>query len=374
MCHLGVFGTPPAKLANALTLVHRERRAEQWARAGAGTGRDPTGLLGPGRPHPAPGDRVCCGGRLAGFACFLAEHAPEVDVRRQPAPLPHRGLQAPPGHTPDGRPGRDGSLVLSRRSVSHHLGTLDASADVPACVLIFAGDFPVPDKSLPRFLDDAAAAKLLRASREDTDPFVPLCVEFLARTGLRRGEVDAVVQTARRSGCRSRSANSTTTATSPCTPSSNRSSTSGSAPAATLCAPTTSSPTTTAGSTVRVDRAVARVARAAGLGRRSPHKLRHTLATQFQPRDVARGDSRTIRAQVAHDHPWCTPASRTAAWPMILRCVRQGRSPLRPASPTARGRRRCRDAKAARRDAPTHALQRLLRPACRNGLPLRVDL
>src|SRR5437879_7177777 len=43
------------------------------------------------------------------------------------------------------------------------------------------------------------ATKLLRAARADTDPFARLCVEVLARTGLRRGEfidltVDAVVQ------------------------------------------------------------------------------------------------------------------------------------------------------------------------------------
>ena len=50
-----------------------------------------------------------------------------------------------------------------------------------------------------RFIDDAAAAKLLRAAREHPDPFTRLAVEFLARTGLRKGEfldltVDSVVQ------------------------------------------------------------------------------------------------------------------------------------------------------------------------------------
>jgi integrase/recombinase XerD len=55
------------------------------------------------------------------------------------------------------------------------------------------------DKPLPRFLDDATAAKLLRATRADPDPLSRLIVEILARTGIRRGElrtltVDAVVQ------------------------------------------------------------------------------------------------------------------------------------------------------------------------------------
>lgn len=55
------------------------------------------------------------------------------------------------------------------------------------------------DKPLPRFLDDAAATKLMRTSRADPDPLSRLIVELLARTGIRKGEllplnVDAVVQ------------------------------------------------------------------------------------------------------------------------------------------------------------------------------------
>jgi len=71
--------------------------------------------------------------------------------------------------------------------------------DAPARPLIFIGDLPIIDKPLPRFLDDAAAAKLQRAARADPDPLSRLIVELLARTGIRRGElltltVDAVVQ------------------------------------------------------------------------------------------------------------------------------------------------------------------------------------
>ena len=50
---------------------------------------------------------------------------------------------------------------------------------------MFAGDLPIVDKPLPRFLDDAAGAKLLRASRADPDPLARLIVELLARTGMR---------------------------------------------------------------------------------------------------------------------------------------------------------------------------------------------
>jgi site-specific recombinase XerD len=71
--------------------------------------------------------------------------------------------------------------------------------NAPVRPLMFPGDLPVVEKPLPRFLDDAAAAKLLRAARADPDPLSRLIVELLARTGIRRGELlaltaDAVVQ------------------------------------------------------------------------------------------------------------------------------------------------------------------------------------
>ncbi|MGH2499899.1 MAG: tyrosine-type recombinase/integrase, partial [Candidatus Limnocylindria bacterium] len=71
--------------------------------------------------------------------------------------------------------------------------------DAPPRVPLFAADFPVADERLPRFIDDAASAKLLIAARAHPDPFTRLTVEFLARTGLRKGEflaltTDAVVK------------------------------------------------------------------------------------------------------------------------------------------------------------------------------------
>jgi integrase len=64
---------------------------------------------------------------------------------------------------------------------------------------VFAGDLPIVDKPLPRFLDDAAAPKLLRTARADSDPLARVIVELLARTGmwssaLRALTVDAVIQ------------------------------------------------------------------------------------------------------------------------------------------------------------------------------------
>ncbi|ACY21818.1 integrase family protein [Gordonia bronchialis DSM 43247] len=71
--------------------------------------------------------------------------------------------------------------------------------NAPVRPLVFIGDLPIIDKPLPRFLDDGAATKLLRAARADTDPLSRLIVELLARTGIRISELlglttDAVVQ------------------------------------------------------------------------------------------------------------------------------------------------------------------------------------
>jgi integrase/recombinase XerD len=104
--------------------------------------------------------------------------------------------------------GRYTGKPLNRISIKNRLINLHCFFDritewgypnPPRRPLIFAGDLPIVDKPLPRFLDDAAATKLLRASRADPDPLSRLIVELLARTGIRKSEllgltVDAVVQ------------------------------------------------------------------------------------------------------------------------------------------------------------------------------------
>jgi integrase/recombinase XerD len=104
--------------------------------------------------------------------------------------------------------GRYTGKPLNRISIKNRLVNLHCFFDritewgypnPPRRPLIFAGDLPIVDKPLPRFLDDAAATKLMRASRADPDPLSRLIVEILARTGIRIGEllgltVDAVVQ------------------------------------------------------------------------------------------------------------------------------------------------------------------------------------
>ena len=140
---------------------------------------------------------------LREFATFISTADPDVacvaDVRR-------RHVEAFKLHL-GGRPSARGG-TLNRVTIAGHLGALRTcferlsewgGDDVPQGVLVFAGDFPIRDERLPRFIDDAAASKLLVAARAHPDLFTRLSVEFLARTGLRRGEflaltVDSVVQ------------------------------------------------------------------------------------------------------------------------------------------------------------------------------------
>lgn len=103
---------------------------------------------------------------------------------------------------------RAGGKPLNRVSVKNALINLHCFFDritnwgypnPPQRPLLFIGDLPIIDKPLPRFLDDAAAAKLLRTARRDTDALARLVTELLARTGMRLGElldltVHAVVQ------------------------------------------------------------------------------------------------------------------------------------------------------------------------------------
>ena len=65
-------------------------------------------------------------------------------------------------------------------------------AEAPPRVPIFPGDLPRQDHPLPKALDDAAAAKLLRAAQADRRMLVRVTVEVLLRTGLRVGEFTAL--------------------------------------------------------------------------------------------------------------------------------------------------------------------------------------
>ncbi len=295
LCHLGVFDAPPAKLGNTAARMHAARRSQQWAGVAPGVAATLRGYLDQIALTLRPATVRHAEAALREFAAFLASHAPEVT---RVAALRRRHLEAYKLYLtsrPSIRPGRDGATVLGRPAVAGHLRTLSmafarlaewAGDDAPACVLLFPGDFPIIDRPLPRFLDDASAAKLLRAARAETDPFARLCVEVLARTGLRRGEfvdlkIDAVVQIGSAYWLRVPVGKLHTDRYIPLHPQlkqlldqwlAGRSGTL-----------RTDYLFTDHGRRItawRVDSAVKKVARRAGLGRVSPHQLRHTLATQ----------------------------------------------------------------------------------------------
>jgi len=219
----------------------------------------------------------------------VPEH-PRGSPGRRPAPSPYRGYKLQLAGRPSARGG-----PLSTISLAEHLGVLRTcferltewdGDDIPSRVLVFAGDLPIRDQPLPRFLDDAAFTKLLQAARADDDPFVRLTVEFLARTGLRKGEfldltTDSVVQIGSAYWLHVPIGKLRNDRYIPLHPQLKD----------LLDTWLAARPGTLRSRYLfvehghrvgqnRVDRAVAKAARNAGVGRVTPHQLRHTLATQ----------------------------------------------------------------------------------------------
>jgi site-specific recombinase XerD len=130
------------------------------------------------------------------FAAFLVQTAPEVTtltlVQRRHVEAYKPWLAARPGQN---------KPRLSTATIAHRLGTLRMFfvridewcwADAPARVPMFPGDLPRQDHPLPKALDDAAAAKLLRAAQNDKRLLVRVAIEVLLRTGLRVSEFTAL--------------------------------------------------------------------------------------------------------------------------------------------------------------------------------------
>lgn len=197
--HLGVLDAPPRRRPPDQSAA----RATAWAAAPPRLASTLCGYIEQMRLSLRPATMVRVEGVLREFAGWLTVNAPEVvcvaDLRRSHIEAYKLYL----ANRPSARGGR-----LSKTALAEHLGGLRAcferltewdGDDTPSRVLVFSGDLPLRDAPLPRFLDDGAFTKLLQAARADTDPFVRLAVEFLARTGLRKGEfldltVDSVVQ------------------------------------------------------------------------------------------------------------------------------------------------------------------------------------
>jgi site-specific recombinase XerD len=139
---------------------------------------------------------------LRAFAGFLTQAAPEVVSLAQVTRAHIEGYKPWLG----ARPGQNKARA-STATIAHRLGTLRMFFvridewgwdEAPQRVPMFPGDLPRQDHPLPKALDDAAAAKLLRAAQNDKRLLVRVTVEVLLRTGLRVSEftglpADAVV-------------------------------------------------------------------------------------------------------------------------------------------------------------------------------------
>jgi site-specific recombinase XerD len=138
---------------------------------------------------------------LRSFAAFLAETSPVTSltlITRRHIEDFKPWLAARPGQN---------KPRLTTATIAHRLGTLRMFFlrieewgwdEAPPRVPMFPGDLPRCDHPLPKALDDAAAAKLLRAAQDDRRMLVRVTVEMLLRTGLRVSEftglrADAVV-------------------------------------------------------------------------------------------------------------------------------------------------------------------------------------
>jgi site-specific recombinase XerD len=197
--HMGQIDAFPARL-NHLARRQFEMAWEDCAPAVADVFRDYLAQRATvRRPSTINGERQ----GLMRFATFLAENYPDVGSLTQ-LQRPHiehykRFLAVKP--TPRGG-------QLSKTTVYRNLALLRTVFDylaetghpqAPAGRLILPGDLSALDRPLPRFIDDGAAAELLRVARADHDAFTRIANEMLARTGLRISELldlttDAVVQ------------------------------------------------------------------------------------------------------------------------------------------------------------------------------------
>jgi integrase/recombinase XerD len=203
--HAGVIDTPPRKR-------HWDKsaaRAQQWAAVPPQLRATFQGYIEQVRLSLRPATMVRVEAVLREFASWLTTDVSEVtavaDLRRAHIERCKRHL----AERPFVRGGQ-----LSKIGLAVQLGTLRVCLER----LAEWGGEDAPTRALM-----FAAAKLARAAREDPDPFTRLAVEFLARTGLRKGEfldltVDSVVQIGSGVLAARAAREAAPTATSRCTP------------------------------------------------------------------------------------------------------------------------------------------------------------
>lgn len=238
-----------------------------------------------------PGSVAVIDTSLRHLAAYLLEYHPDVTSVAQIGRTHVEGfkawLVARPGYRGRRQPVKStiGMRMSNLRSFFERIiewGYPDAPKRNP----VFAGDLPIKDRPLPRFLDDPDAAALLAAARKLPNVFDRVCVEVLARTGLRKGEflgltIDAIVQIGEGRWLRTPIGKLHTDRYIPLHPRvetllqewlAHR----GEQPESRLLFIDRGRPIPQ----TRVDKAVQLAATNAGVGHVSPHQLRHTLATQ----------------------------------------------------------------------------------------------
>ena len=170
---------------------------------------------------------------------------------------------------------------------------------------------PRPDP-LPKFLDDKDAAALMAAARAAADPRDRLVMELLARTGMRAGELadleaDAVVRIGAGHGLRIPLGKLRNDRYVPLHPQLVELLATWTATNLDhiRCHKRLAADQRGPINRYQIGRVVGRIGRSCGL-RVHPHHLRHTLATQFQPRHAAGGHRRPARPP----HPGNDPGLR----------------------------------------------------------------
>ena len=291
--HAGVIDGQPRKRKEN----QAELRARQWASVPARLAETLQSYVEQMRVTLRPSSVPHVEGTLREFALWLRDRAPDVQAVRD---LRRSHIERYKRHLAE-RPNRRGQRC-SKRTIAGALGTLRiclerlgewGGEDAPVRTLMFPGDVPKLDDPLPRFIDDGAAKKLIEAARATDDPFARLVVEFLARTGMRRGEllnltVDAVVQIGSAYWLHVPLGKLRTDRYIPLHPQlkelldewiARR--------PATLREPWLFMEHGRRIGNDRVRKAILKVAEEAGLGKVTPHQLRHTLATQAVNRGMS---------------------------------------------------------------------------------------
>lgn len=238
-----------------------------------------------------PGTVAIADTSLRHLATYLIEHHAGLDTIAGIGRTHIEGFKAWLAH----RAGYRGRSTPAATTIGMRLGNIRTFfdriiewqwADAPDRNPVLLGDLPIPDRPLPRFLDDADAAALLTAARALPDLFDRVCVETLARTGMRKGEfrtlaIDAIVQIGQGHWLRTPVGKLHTDRYIPLHPTvldllHQWLHARGDQPPTHLMFVHQGRPVPQ----TRIDTAVRRAATAAGIGHVTPHQLRHTLATQ----------------------------------------------------------------------------------------------